>query len=284
MVGRKGVLALVVAALMITAGCAGSTGDGTDDDPSPTPTVADSAPDAGPGDDPDDGTEDGDVPDEGDEWAFSEAERALRNAGSFTSTWTWRASNGTETASTVVHHVVDLVNERSLRETRNADDDGEFVMDDFYTDGVTYMRMVSGGPDSQPMYMASEGRFEGSAMIYEHGYSYDPSHANDWSFERETTHDGVSVREYVYTGSDLWDEIGFLLGDDQSEEAEVTGVEFRMLVDSDGIARYQRFRVEGLEEGTSVWFEWEYEITDIGSTTVEDPAWLPDALEQTGRN
>jgi hypothetical protein len=260
----KTLVTIIVAGVLLTAGCLGSVGDGPTSDATPT--------NAGMGE----GAETSSTANG--EWKLSGPEKALLEAGSFTATWTWQASDGIETAATEVRQQVDLVNERSLSTVANTAEDGVLI-ESFYADGVEYTRMGSDTADSEPLYMASQSEFEGDVMIYNYGYAYDSSDLDDWSLEGTTTYDGVTVRKYVYSGVDLWIGTGAWAG---SDEFEVTDVEFTMLVDKNGIARYQSYRVEGTDKDRQVqWFAWEYTVQQVGSTTVEDPQWLPEALDTT---
>jgi hypothetical protein len=274
---KRVIVPLIVAVLLMTAGCLGGGGPGTD--AATTATTSPGDVESASGADTDSAADTGTESAPGDEWNLSEPIRALQDAGSFTATWTWRANDGTETGTIELRQTVDLANERSHLTSTTVDGDGEFVMEYFYADGVQYTRIISDDPDSESMYVATESEFESNTMLYDRGYAYDASDLEEWSSEGVTTYDGVSVRKYAYTGDDLW--IGTSAWED--EEFQVTDVTFEMLVDRDGVARYQKYYVEGVtEEGSTEWFEWEYTVTNVGSTTVDDPEWLDEALEQTG--
>ena len=48
-----------------------------------------------------------------------------------------------------------------------------------------------------------------------------------------------------------------------------------MLVDADGLPRYESWSFEGeTDDGETITGEWEYTLTKVGSTTVDDPEWL----------
>ncbi|MFB6154463.1 MAG: hypothetical protein ABEJ22_01115 [Haloferacaceae archaeon] len=274
---KRIVLPLFVAVLLITTGCLGGSGAG--DDTAATATTA-TPPATSGGDDSTGGSDDDTATgsESGDEWDLSEPVGALVDAGSFTASWTWRANDGNETGTMELRQTVDLDSQRAYTTTTTSDANGAFAMEYFYADGVEYTRIAPADAGTEAMYVATDTDFESNAMVYDRGYVYDASDLDDWTFEGVTTYDGVSVREYVYTGLDRWADSGTASDDD----FEVTDVEFRMLVDRDGIARYQRFHVDGVDDaGRSVWFEWEYTVTDVGTTTVDDPDWLTDALEQT---
>jgi len=68
---------------------------------------------------------------------------------------------------------------------------------------------------------------------------------------------------------------------DSDENVTVTDFEIATLVDNDGIARLTTWTLTGeSESGETVSIEWRYSLTDIGSTTVEDPDWLAAAQQQ----
>ena len=272
MVTRILLQTLMVVAMLIIAGCAGTPADVDESDSLDLTTDLPA----------DSNGNDGAEPSGDDDSVFSDPERALRDAGTFTSTWVWTATDGDDVATSEMRHVVDLETNHSLVSTVNSDGSDDLLMDYYYVDGMEYMRMQTAGSGSTPTYIARQAEFEGDSIVYDNGYAYHDSGLSDWSDAGMTTFDGVSVREYVYTGSDYW--LG-ARGDTAESDFDLRDVEFRMLVDSDGIARYQSFSVDGTDEdGTPQTVEWEYTITDIGSTVVEDPDWFAEALAQTAGN
>ncbi|MFC7172548.1 hypothetical protein ACFQL0_02530 [Haloplanus litoreus] len=65
---------------------------------------------------------------------------------------------------------------------------------------------------------------------------------------------------------------------------EITDFRYVVLVDANGLSRYESWSFTGrTTEGETVSGEWEYTLTGVGSTTVEDPEWLAAAREAVGR-
>lgn len=249
---------LGVAALLVLAGCVGTT---TDTGAETTPTET--------------GTEAG----TGDEWSYSDPAESLRSAGSFTTGWMTETNDGEGTSAAEVREAVNLDSERSHSVITNIDGDEEFVMESFYADGTEYMRMVN-TPGGTPFYTVTEGSFAGELLLYNRGYAYEPSDLDEWALQGTGTYDGVTVREYTYDGYESWMTAEAWLGDG---DFDVTAVEFTMKVDKNGVARYQNLRIEAVDDDDSMrWVEWTYTVTDIGSTAVEDPEWLAEAEEQGG--
>ncbi len=267
---------LLVVAMLIIAGCSGTPTDvGESDSLNPT---TDTDPSGNDGDLDGDGTN-GAEPDGDDASVFSDPERALLDAGTFTSTWIQHVTDGDVVVTSEMTHIVDLESETSLVSTVNSDGTGDLIWDYYFVDGMEYMRMQTPPAGSAPTYLARQADFEGDSLVYDHGFAYHESALSDWSETGMTTYDGVSVREYVYTGTEFW---AGSTGGSTDTGFDVSDIEFRMLVDNDGIARYQSFSIDGVDEdGTLQTVEWEYVISDIGTTVIEDPAWFADAVAQT---
>lgn len=291
---RRNILyAVVMAALLATAGCvdvadvggAVPADDGTPEQKSSDGSAGDGN-DGSAGDGSDDGASDGSAGDGNDgsagdgsdgsdvEWTAANSAAALRDAGSFTSSWTWRTSDpetGTVQSMTM-NSAVDLPNERVHRTTTVTGEDG-MVMESFHAGGTVYSRMASGDGSDDPFYSVTEQEFDPDVVVDYRGHVYDSSDLDEWTLVGVEQYDGVTVRRYTYQGTDPW--LGATRGD---EEFRAESWTFTMLVDRDGIARYQSYHVDGVDaDGNDVWVEWEYTVTGVGSTTVDDPDWLADA-------
>lgn len=254
--------------VIVVAGC---TGVGGDDDSESLGDLFDDEALDGEGDGDSNGLfDDGDA----DEWDVSSPRDSLREIGSYTSTWSWAASEPEtgESGSMTFTTAVDLDGERAVT-TMTVTDDGEHTeMVQFYADGKQYSRTV-GDRDGEPVYWVTDFEFNADMLLFNYGYAYDTSDLQEWSSEGVETYDGVPVQRYVYEGVDPWQ-----TAYQEEGEFQVTQFTFTMLVDEDGIPRYQQYRVDGVDEdGNEAWFEWEYTITDIGTTTVPDPEWLDEA-------
>lgn len=286
--------------LLITAGCmgVGSNDEGSpaaDTTPTPTSVADDSTTGSDTGDDPTttadsagsdeptatatsrDSETDG-TPSGADNWGATDSEAALRAASSFTSSWTWQLSNpetgGVDSVS--ASSAVDLANERAHHTMTISGGDG-IIMETFHTDGAIYTRMASSDGSDEPFYMVSEQAFDADEVLDYRGFIYDTTALDDWAFEGTERYDGVSVRRYSYQGSDPW--LGTTHVDSEFTAKSWT---FTMLVDRDGIVRYQTYRVDGVDgENNAMWVEWEYTVTGVDSTTVADPGWLNDAKAHT---
>lgn len=59
-------------------------------------------------------------------------------------------------------------------------------------------------------------------------------------------------------------------------------VELRALVDSRGFVRSLRFAYAARVDGRRIWVQWTTRYTDVGTTTVDRPAWYDGAVNATG--
>jgi hypothetical protein len=250
---------VVVAVLMLSAGCLGGGGE-----------VADAT---GSG-----GSDDGG----GDEaLELTDAEQALRDAGSFTVVWTYRGVDASGTENEVTQEFyVNLDDGRSLSVVSSARDgqpDGG-SMAQFFADGVTYVRS---GPADSPTYFSYEQQTTdplATAIGFSQARTYGAT--DDLSFAGSETFDGVPVERYELSeASSQLVQAGSAAGvATGSGTAEVTDFHYTVLVDADGLSRSESWSFEGeTEDGQRVSGEWEYSLTDVGSTVVDDPAWLAEA-------
>lgn len=125
-----------------------------------------------------------------------------------------------------------------------------------------------------------DAEFDETALFLDYGSVYDGSGLSEWTPQGTETYDGVTVQRYTYDGDDYWTELDGELDDGTFS---VQSASYELLVDDDGIPRYQSYRVEAVDEtGVEGWYEWEYTVTDVGTTTVADPPWLDAALAAGG--
>lgn len=268
---------LLVAVLVVLAGCAGGGG---------------ATPDAGDADGESSGTGSGSEVGDGSSSGtnrestgdavdgtieLSDPERHLREAGSVTVTWSYAGlgANGVETEVTREFYA-DLEAGRSYTVTSAGD--GESV-EQFVADGVTYLRTGTGDT-------ATHAAYEGSTDVIATAVSLSQARAygtnDDMAFAGAETFDGVSVDRYELSAAN---EALILAGSaaaaESADEMEVTSFEYVVLVDEDGLSRYESWSFTGRTgDGAEVRGSWEYSLTAVGSTAVDDPDWLADARAQ----
>jgi hypothetical protein len=273
-------LVVAVALLLLSAGCLGGGG------------ASDAVDGAGSGADGDDGaaSQSGDADDAGasssDDLELTDAEQALRDAGSFTATWTYRGVDERGVETEVRHEFyVDLDGERSLTvlsSTRDGQSDGG-SMQQFFADGVT---SVQSGPADAPTYFSYEQQTSdplASALGFSQARVYGTD--DDLSFAGSETFDGVSVERYELSeaSSQLVQAGSAVDAGTGSGNVEVTDFHYTVLVDEDGLSRYESWTFEGESaDGETISGEWEYSLTKVGSTTVDDPEWLAEAQAASG--
>jgi len=262
-------VAVILAVLVLSAGCLGGGGSDAVDDSSG----------ADPSDDGD-AEADADAADTSgtEELELTDAEQALRDAGSFTTTWTYRGVDERGVETEVSRELYEnLDEERSLTvlsSTRDGQADGG-SMQQFTADGVTYVRS---GPADSPTYFSYEQQTTdplATAIGLSQARAYSAN--DDLSFEGRETYDGVSVERYELSeaSSQLVQAGSAVDAGAGSGNVRVTDFHYTVLVDADGLPRYESWSFEGeTDDGETITGEWEYTLTKVGSTTVDDPEWL----------
>jgi hypothetical protein len=246
------VLTLLLAVAMLTAGCLGGGAEGG-------ASASDPAGDA---------ETDADGPD------LTDPETALRDAGSFTVSWRYTGVDASGVGTEVRHdYYADLRAERSLSVTssrRDGQPDGG-ASEQFVADGTTYIRT---GPATAPTYGSYPGTADvvGTAVGLSQARAYDDEMANRGT----ETFDGVRVTRYELTeASSQLIQTGSTASDGSAGVTEITDFHYVVLVDADGVSRYESWSFTGrTAENQQVNGEWEYSLTGVGSTTVQDPDWL----------
>lgn len=259
-----------MAVLVVLAGCAGGGAVAQDAGESSSGMGDESAADAGSG-------SSGGASGDAEALELSDPERLLRDAGSFTATWSYEGvdASGGEQAVTREFYA-DLDGGRSYTVTSAGA--GESV-EQFVADGVTYTRTGAG---DATVYSA----YEGSTDVIATAVSLSQARAygsNDgMTFTGAETFDGVPVNRYELSAAN---EALILAGSaaaaESANEIEVTNFEYVVLVDEDGLSRSESWTFAGrTPDGAEVRGSWEYSLTAVGSTTVDDPDWLADARAQ----
>lgn len=252
---------LVLVVVLLTAGCLGGggpAGGGSGE--------AESTPDGGGADDAADGPD------------LTDPETALRDAGSFTVTWRYAGVDATGARSEVRHEYhADLRGERSLTVTstsRNGRSDG--VTEQFVADGTTYVRT---GTAEAPSYVSYPGSADvvGTAIALSQARAYGAN--EDLTAGRAERFDGVAVTRYELSEADSQlIQAGSAATSGAPGTAEITDFRYVVLVDEDGLSRHESWSFTGrTAEGRAISGEWEYSLTNVGTTGVDDPDWLADA-------
>ncbi|WP_416841228.1 hypothetical protein [Haloferax sp. DFSO52] len=264
---RNQILTVFVAFLLVLAGCTGAPTES----PTATPGGGSSGGSGGSGGGSDGGDSTG-------EFTVSDSEAALVDAGSFTSTWSFRLvdSEGQESTLTNAYYV-DLDANRTS-ETFTVAGDGEGASyERFIADGMSYTRFGDGS-DVIYQVVPADGNQLDYALARGAAFAYDD--VEEATFVGTETFDGVTVQRYEYTDPMLWRQYGAgTFGSDQN--VTITDFTLVVLVDEDGIARSSGWELVGeTETGERVTAEWRFELTALGSTDVPDPEWLDEAREE----
>lgn len=256
------ITALVVL-LVVFAGCLGGGG-------------SDAAPAGGGGSDGENdgssgGGNDGSSGDSSDDLDVSDPEETLREAGSFTSSWTYRTVDAVGVESTMSNSfAVDLAANRTT-EVLSVTGESGVSYERFTADGQSYTRY---GDGDGTFYQVTPVQDDPVASALTRGGAFSYDDLDDARRVGTETFDGVTVDRYEYTDRTLWRQYGATTF---GTERNVTVTEFTVvtLVDGDGLARSTGWTLVGeTDTGGTVTAEWRFDLTGIGSTTVADPDWL----------
>ncbi|MFB6107562.1 MAG: hypothetical protein ABEJ82_01820 [Haloplanus sp.] len=256
---RTIVSGLLVALLVVTAGCVGG-GPGA-------------APDAGSmdGGGSDGGSGGGDGGD-----AVSIVENrtaALREAGSYTSVWRMQSlEDGEVVGETAYVTALNYGAERYSFEMRTTQD-GETRTSAaaYYADGRSYQRI---GEGEEATYASSAADFDTISQVDRAAFVSSSGSLDSFSFAGTETYDGVRVRRYVMDETAPW------LAAQQQSDGEIrwTDFSYEVLVDDQGLVRSEHWSGAGVDDaGTKKAVEFTYELSGVGSTDVTEPVWLDQA-------
>jgi hypothetical protein len=238
-------LVLVITLVVGLAGCVGGTGDVNGGDGS-------------------DGSGSGDVT------LVDNRTAVLANAGGYTTTWQMNVSSENEGLSVVRYaNEVDYESERSRFEMLMTDRD-EVTNDyeSFYADGTLYTRI---GEGEDATYTRADGEFAPENSLFSvQSYITSESDLERFSVAGTETYDGISVTRYERTEQPNW-----IAPQEAGTEFSWTEFNYVVLVDADGLVRYESWGGDGVDEaGVEHAMTFSYSLTDMGSTVVEDPNWL----------
>ncbi|KTG28040.1 DUF7537 family lipoprotein [Haloferax profundi] len=268
---RVQVLTVVVAVLLVIAGCTGAPTD-TQTAASGDDAAGTSGGSGGTGGSEDDG-------DDTAEFAVGDPETRLRDAGSFTSSWSLTTVDSTGSQSMLTNtYYVDLEANRTSETFTISGDEAGVSYERFIADGTSYTRL---GNDTEAFYQVLPADDNQIEYALARGASFTYDDFSDATFVGTETFDGVTVDRYEYTDPMLWRQYGVTaFGSD--ENVTITDFTLVVLVDEDGLARSSSWDLRGeTEAGDPVSAEWRFELTDVGTTSVSDPDWLDEARAQT---
>jgi hypothetical protein len=270
------VLTVFVALLVLLAGCGGAAVS-EDGDGGAAGSSDGTGGDGGDGSAGDAGSSgsDGDSPDQS--FAVTDSEQALRDAGSFTARLYFEMTDSNGTTSSIERtYSVDLDAERSAESFSIVGDAEAVEFETFYADGTAYTKL---GDGEQAFYQVRPDDTDLVENALSQGMTgYDEF--DDARHDGTESFDGTTVDRFVYSDPTVWRQYGTTTF---GTEANVTVTDFTVvvLVDRDGIARSTEWTLTGeTEDGQPVSAAWRYTVTDLGSTSVEDPDWLDDAIAQ----
>lgn len=261
--------------MVLVAGCAG-TDDLGDSQADPDPEGSD----PGTGDSPDgespsgggDASDDTDTPG-GSVAPLEDPERFLTSAGNFEASWSYTLVDGGETETAYEYDVlVDRRSNTSLERSWLSDATDEVVFERYNAAGQSYVKY---GSDAEAFYMMTPQESSPFDDAVSDAFVGD---IDRYRLVGTETFDGITVNRYELSDTALWTEYGVgSFGD--AQDVRVTDFSLVVLVDGDGLARSTSWKLVGeTSEGNPITGEWQYTLTGIGSTTVDQPDWVELAM------
>jgi hypothetical protein len=203
----------------------------------------------------------------------------LLDAGGYTSVWEMNVTSETDGVSATTYtHAVDYENERSsFGMLMTSRDEVSTAYENFYADRKSYTRY---GEGEEATYQVADGVFAPENTLFSvESFVTSGGDLAAFSAAGTETYDGVTVTRYERTDQPAWIA-------SQGTDGEFTWTTFNyvVLVDADGLIRYESWSGEGVDEaGAETTMTFSYSLTDVGSTVVEEPDWLTTAVEQANR-
>ncbi|MDS0220508.1 hypothetical protein NDI54_03985 [Haloarcula sp. S1AR25-5A] len=222
-------------------------------------------------------TDGGAVPADQSDLSVEAADRLLRDAGSFTATWSYSTTEAGETATITNAYQVDLRANRSIETFSMSGPDAGTEFETFVADGSAYTRYET---DDEAFYQVRPQDDTAFQSAVDRGtLSYES--VDDARLIGAETFDGVTVDRYEYSDLSTWQQFGAgAFG--SGGNVTVTDFTVVILIDESGLARQTAWTLTGeTDDGETVSVEWRYEITGVGSTEVPDPDWLDEARQQS---
>lgn len=257
---RRQTATLAVVALLLVAGCTALGGGGTTDAPGDGQT----------------GDAIYETPLDGDAVADAHA-AALSDAGSYTiesnATQSSSARNQTTETSTLIRGDLEsgAVYTRTAARQQTVEGFG-------FANGTAYQRYATG---DRVQYVNATGRM-GNATGYARSTVAQFAGLFEFSYAGTETVDSTTVHVYEAAGSDAlntsapaWSALN---------ESDVQSVEATMHVREDGVVTRAGYDITVTMQGSQQRVDATQRFTAIGDTSVEPPAWIPDARHNTTRS
>lgn len=207
---------------------------------------------------------------------------SVESAGSFTvettSTFTANQSGQEQTSTSDSTLRVNLDDDRGIRNQTQTIDTGDGTQEQstvVYTDGTTsYRQQTAQGETSYDQQDGNPQSFGGIQPVNTTAFAQNYTGIVDgfsWEQSGSSEVDGVAVTEYSLTGEP--DKETLNLG----ENATIENASGTLYVDSDGAVRQAdiAYTVTTAQGTTSI--DATTTLTNVGSTTVEEPGWLSEA-------
>lgn len=265
---RKAILVVAVAALAILAGCTGGNGPGT-----ATPANNSTAT-------PADGQSIEPVAELNASYLNNNTEAAVEDGGSYTSETAYylyvNTTRGESESWTNSTQRVDFESDQGAREATQAflGDQPTTTTQNVYTaNGTTYQRLNSSLGMSYDVQTGDGGTVRPVNLTsFQQNYTFLTS---SFAYEANGTETVDGTTTVRYSSTNLTDDSYFV----SSEDATVSDASSTLYVDDDGVVRRASISYNVTATTGSSATDLTISLTDIGSTTVEEPDWIDDARD-----
>ena len=264
MVKRSTLAVSLVVVLVLLSGCSAvldeggnGNGNGAETDAPDSPEQFEYADGFGP-----DGVTDG-------QQAVESYQSAVEARGSYTSTYSYdvRASDGN--SSVDVENRVDFESQQGYQRFDIDSPEYSGWMESYYEDDTRYRRSEIDGERSNVS--VDEQNFTTAELT-----STDPLRAlllNVSAYETSTEQrDGTTVAVYEASGTEGVDSFYNI-----DESADISAFSATFAVDSEGLVRSATYDITYTNEGEQETVTMEFELRDLGETSVERPEWVDEA-------
>ncbi len=209
----------------------------------------------------------------------------LREAGSFTVTINGSSAFGNDSTEqgTVVR--ADLENNRTLQQADIAQSMGGQATGGTQTlyveDGTAYVRLAFGSDNgTQTQYQVVNLSGQASQQSPSRQFLTLNQYVSiidggNWTQQGTESFEGTTVTRYTVNGTDAFDASSLAAAG--APAPNVTDFEATMLVTADGTIRKLAFTFEAVAQGQPITVTNDLVVSDVGSTTVEQPGWLDEA-------
>ena len=202
------------------------------------------------------------------ERAIESHEQALRDRGNYTGEYRYDILSGGNETVVEVDYRVDFEAERGFQRFHAEGGGSTGTRELYYQDGQRYQRTLV--DDEQVQADAADQEFPADDLTADEAIRPLLNNASDYETRLEERH-GTDV--VVYETNDIGEASDFYSVDDPED---VTEFRAQFAVDSTGLVHTAEYELTYLADGEEQSLSLTFELSELGQTTVERPAWTED--------